>query len=232
MSETSKKTSRREQILIGVLTSVLLISGYLFIRGSALDREVLILEDQIGSVDKKLKRARDRLSKPIKLPEYQGKTIDNRDLKDLQSKIDVEQLSLAGSGHVFVNLQDSGSLPLLHAQITRTAERNGLLVISKRQHAGDLIQMVTPRLTGRAKNNNRPVAVNNNNLLPPAGSAQLNRPLYDLYVSGSFSALQGFMTNLGELEYTVVLTRIRINSTERTTPAGHRLLDIEMTLAL
>lgn len=232
MSENNKKTSRREQLLIGVLTSVLLISGYFFIRGSALDREVLILEDQIGSVDKKLKRARDRLSKPVRLPEYQGKVIEERDLKDLQSKIEVEQLSLAGSGHVFVNLQDSGSLPLLHAQITRTAERNGLLVISKRQHAGDLIQMVTPRVTTKNKNNTRPVAMANNSLLPPTGSAQLNRPLYDLYVSGSFSSLQGFMTNLGELEYTVVLTRIRINSTERTTPSGHRLLDIEMTLAL
>lgn len=92
--------------------------------------------------------------------------------------------------------------------------------------------MVTPRVTGNKQNTNRPVAVANNPLLPPDGTAQLNRPLYDLYVSGSFSSLQGFMTNLGELEYTVVLTRIRINSTERTTPSGHRLLDIEMTLAL
>ncbi|MAX51101.1 MAG: hypothetical protein CMH22_03905 [Methylophaga sp.] len=219
MSESLKNTSQREKVLIAVLSAVLIVFAYFFFRGASLDRQVLIIEDQLSSIDKKLDRQIKRAQKPIKLPEYNGKKIETSDIKKLEKTIEAEQTSLEGSGHVFVDLTNASALPQLQSDITRTAERNGLLVISKRPHQGDLIQMVTGKMTKQ-------------NTLSKAPSGELKRPLYDLYVSGNFYALQSFLQEIGQLNYSVVLTRLRINTTDRTALSGNRMLDIEMTLAL
>lgn len=224
MSESLKNTSQREKVLIAVLSAVMILFGYFFFRGSALDREVLIIEDRLQSVQRDLDRQSKRARNPTKIPDYNGKKIDKRDIAKLKKKIEQEEQSLAGSGHQFVDLNDPSALPQLHSDITRTAERSGLLIISKRAHQGDLVQMVTRSTNSRTKSTTQELA--------KAPSGELKRPLYDLYVSGHFAALQDFLTSMGHLEYSVVLTRLRVNATDRTALSGNRMLDIEMTLAL
>lgn len=224
MSEALKNTSSREKVLVAVLSSVLILFAYFFFRGASLDREVLIIEDRLQSIQKDLDRQTRRAQNPVKIPEYNGKRISKSDIDKLKKTIDKEEKSLAGSGHKFVDLNDASALPQLQSDITRTAEKSGLLVISKRPHQGDLIQMVSNK---SAKTGQRTVKQK-----AKAPSGELKRPLYDLYVSGNFIALQNFLINLGQLEYSVVLTRVRVNTTERTALSGNRMLDIEMTLAL
>lgn len=226
MSEALKNTSQREKILVAVLSAVLILFGYFFFRGSALDREVMIMEEQIGSVQNKLDRQSKRASNPAKIPDYNGKKINKRDIEQLKNTIEKEEKSLAGSGHKFVDLNQASALPQLQADITRTAEQSGMLVISKRSHQGDLVQMATNR-NNRSANNQSAIQK-----LGKAPSGELKRPLYDLYLSGNFASLQTFLNSVGQLEYSVVLTRLRVNATDRTAISGNRMLDIEMTLAL
>lgn len=225
MSEALKNTSQREKVLVAVLSAVLILFGYFFFRGSALDREVLIVEDRLQSIQKDLDRQTRRAQNPAKIPEYNGKTITKRDIDQLNKTIEQEQKSLAGSGHKFVDLNQASALPQLQSDITRTAEQSGMLVISKRSHQGDLVQMVTNR---NVKTGTKPSTPK----LSKAPSGELKRPLYDLYLSGNFASLQTFLNSVGQLEYSVVLTRLRVNATDRTAISGNRMLDIEMTLAL
>ncbi|MDC9725127.1 MAG: hypothetical protein PSN44_04305 [Gammaproteobacteria bacterium] len=228
MSEQTSGVSQREKLLIGVLSGVLLIGAYLFIRGSMLDREILVLEDTIQSTQKKIDKQSKRQSKPLTMPKYQGRKIKQRDIDKLAKQIAEENSRLSGFGHVFIDLRDNASLPKLLGEITQRAQFNNLHILSKRQHQGDLVQMVTSKTkTSKKKKNNKTIVATS----PPTNS-ELKRPLYDLRLQGGYAALHGFMIDLGRLGYSVVLTRLRINSTERTALGGGRVLDIEMTLAL
>jgi Tfp pilus assembly protein PilO len=222
MSEALKNTSQREKILVAVLSAVLIVFGYFFFRGAVLDREILVMQEQIDRTQRKVDKATERAQNPVKLPEYNGQQISKRDISKLKKTIEKEEKSLAGSGHQFVDLNDVSALPQLQAEITRTAEKNGLLVISKRPHQGDLVQMTRSKTIQARKTKSAPQA--------PAG--ELKRPLYDMYLSGNFHALQRFLVQIGQLEFSVVLTRMRVNTTDRTSLSGNRMLDIEMTLAL
>lgn len=226
MSEALKNTSQREKVLVAVLATVLVMFAYFFFRGAVLERQVLIIEDRIQSTQKKVDRAQKRADRLAQMPEYNGKRITKRDINNLTKSIAEEELILAGSGHMFVDLSQVSALAKLQSDITRIAEQHGLLVISKRAHQGDLVQMIS------ATNARGQVATQTKTAIRPAPSAELKRPLYDLYLSGNFHALQSFLNGLGQLEYTVVLTRLRINTTDRTTLSGNRMLDIEVTLAL
>lgn len=221
MSEQATGSSQREKLLISVLVGVLILGAYLFFRGSILNRDVLVLEDKIESTQKKIDRQNKRQSKPVVMPEHNGRKIKQRDIDKLAKQIDEENARLSGLGHVFIDLRNNANLPNLLGQITQRAQLNNLHILSKRQHRGDLVRMVTPK-TNRTK---KAVA-------KPAINSELNRPLYDLHVQGGYAALHGFIIDLGRLNYSVVLTRIRINSTDRTAIGGGRVLDIEMTLAL
>ena len=89
----------REKILLLALCLVLVVGGYLFTRGAELNTQVLILDDQLTSMDKKLSKER-KSTKSKALPELDGKSIRAKDVKKLERLIEEEQALLSGFAYV------------------------------------------------------------------------------------------------------------------------------------
>jgi len=202
----------REKILLLALCLVLVVGGYLFTRGAELNTQVLILDDQLASMDKKLSKER-KNTKSKALPELDGKSIRAKDVKKLERLIEEEQALLSGFGHVFVDLRDKTQVAKLVGEVNRNAKDNNLQLLSKVQSEANLMQFVSKKARKTA-------------------ASSLNRPLYELHLQGGYSALYGFIQKLSTLEFSVVPIKIQVSRTERTAIGGGRVLDIQITLAL
>lgn len=207
----------RERWLLGVLLAILLVGGYVFGRGQMLSQQRLVAMDQLQSAEKKLERQQRRSDRQA-LPELDGKVLSDKDLSKLDAELAAIQASLQGSGYQFIDLQEPTQRTSLMAQVTRLAESQRLLVLSKDQRKGDLLTLLGPA-AGKE-------------LAALQGSKVLRRPLYDLHLQGSYSALFSFVSALDALPGMVLLARLNIVSTERMAVSGNRILDIELTLAL
>lgn len=202
----------REKILVCVLGAALILGGYLFTRGAYLQKQVLILEDQQQSMEKKVTREKKKY-KDLELPELNGKKIRSKDIKKLEKMVEQEKALLSGFGHVFVDLRDKSKLAKLQAEIHHHAEKNNLQLLSKIQSEVNLIEIISKNKSS-------------------APSTSLNRPLYDLHLQGGYSALHGFIQQLTKLEYSVVPIKMQVNRTNRTAIGGGRVLEVQLTLAL
>ncbi len=202
----------REKVLIAALGAALILGGYLFTRGAELNKQVLVLEDQLESTNKKLDRAKKKTKKG-KLPKLDGRTIKSKDVKKLNKEIAEEKAKLNGYGHVFIDLRNQTGLAQLLGEITKLSESNQLQVLSKVEGRGNLLKLVGERKKKGALNN-------------------LDRPLYVLHLQGGYSGLYQFISGLSTLQFSVVPTQITINRTERRAVGGGRVLNIEMTLAM
>ncbi|WP_415889144.1 hypothetical protein ACMXYV_14380 [Neptuniibacter sp. SY11_33] len=204
----------RERILVAVLGAALIAGGYLFFRGADLNKQVLVLEDRIESVEKKVKKAAKRERKSAgALPELDGKKISANDVRKLTKAIESEKSKLSGFGYSFIDVRDKAKFAKLLSQITLHAQANRLQLLSKVQSEGNLAEMVAAKPSKQ-------------------GKGDLNRPLYELRLQGGYSALYGFIKQLSQLEYSVIPIKFQISRTDRTALGGGRVLDIEMTLAL
>lgn len=212
MSSKFSTMNMREKVLVAVLGAAVIVGGYMFTRGADLNKQILVLEDQLESADKKLKKAQKK-NKTGDLPKLNGKTIKSKDVKKLEKEIAAEKAKLNGYGHVFIDLRDPSGLAQLMGEITRLSERHQLQVLSKVEGRGNLLQLV-------GKRNEKTKSTN------------LNRPLYELHLQGGYSGFYQFISGLSKLGYSVVPTKININRTERRAVGGGRVLDIEMTLAM
>ena len=202
----------RERILVAVLGAALIAGGYLFFRGAELNKQVLVLEDQIESAEKKIAKAKKKQDKKT-LPELNGKKISSGDVRKLTKAIESEKAKLSGIGYSFIDVRDKAKFAKFLSQITQSAESNRLHLLSKKQSSGNLAQIVSAKTSKK-------------------GEADLNRPLYELRLQGGYSALYGFIKQLSKLEYSVIPIQFQISRTDRTALGGGRVLDIEMTLAL
>lgn len=204
----------RERVLVAILGAALIAGGYLFFRGAELNKQVLVLEDRIESVEKKIKKAAKREKKASgKLPDLDGKKISASDVRKLTKAIEAEKSKLSGFGYSFIDVRDKASFARLLSQITQYAQANRLQLLSKVQSEGNLAEMVAVKPSNK-------------------GKGDLNRPLYELRLQGGYSALYGFIKQLSQLEYSVIPIKFQISRTDRTAIGGGRVLDIEMTLAL
>ncbi|WP_415899083.1 hypothetical protein [Neptuniibacter sp. QD48_11] len=214
MMNAFAEMNMRERILVAVLGAALIAGGYLFFRGAELNKQVLVLEDRIESVEKKVKKAAKRERKSTgEVPKLDGKKISASDVRKLTKAIESEKSKLSGFGYSFIDVRDKAKFAQLLSQITQHAEANRLQLLSKVQSEGNLSEMVSSKPAKQ-------------------GAGDLNRPLYELRLQGGFSALYGFIKQLSRLEYSVIPIKFQISRTDRTALGGGRVLDIEMTLAL
>lgn len=232
MIERENSASKREKLLIGILIGMLILALYFFIRGKALDLNVLVLEDQIKQVQKKVTKQKKRGDIKIEIPELDGRKISPKDIKKLQEKLAAEKALMSGSNHVFIDLRNNNGLPELLGAITRLAEGNSLIVTNKRQHDGDLLELLLSGQKQDKQNKHIQFAIDPTDKKAVLASNELRRPLYDLTMKGGFVSLVKFIEDLGKLDYSVILTRVRINTTEMIALSGGRQLNIEITLAL
>ena len=192
--KTLAPSSQREKILIIVLIFAVAIGGYLVLRVKALQLNHTVTVEQFDSSHSKLKSTR-----PLR-PDSNDAASLREKLVSLQSKFDREQKTLTGFKNSFINLNSSDAIASMRKNMTTLAEKTQLKVLSIRSSNLALDTLASVKTQ--------------------EGEKTLDRPLFDIKLSGQFFDINQFIHELKTLPYTVVVTKLALTSKLSTESSG------------
>ncbi len=226
--------STREKLLVIGLIAAMVFGTYVLTRVSALNKEVVKLEEGYKKEKKKLTR----LNKETGDIKPSSQLI--RQTKELEKKLKTERENLKAFDFEFVDLNNEEKLLQQIADITIAAENKQLRILSKTNELRSLTSMMGNALSilssSTVKNNkaNRKSAILKQKSLLNSDVAnnQLKRRMYRLKLRGSFQSTYDFIRDLQTLDYGVLVTRVSITADDKSTYNGIRLVITDITLAI
>lgn len=220
------KTKREQNLVIGLIVA-LIFGGYLMTRVADLNKEVVQTEGEYKSEKKKLAK----LNKETANFESSG-SIDKQ-LKKLNETLKKERESLQAFDFKFVDLSDEQAILEQITDITLTAEKNQLRILSKRNELRPLTSvMKNISLKNNNNKNSKDKKVNAKQQDLSAANNQLKRRMYSLKLRGTFKSTYDFIKDLQSLEYGVLITKINMLTDDKSTYNGLRLIVTDITLAI
>ncbi len=226
--------TRREKILLTGLAVAMVFSSYLLFRVKHLNLDIKKIDANIISE----KKDYNKLVK--KTGNIKPSHVLNKEIASMEKKLEQERQNLQGMDLSFVDLRNQEALHGLIADITLTAEKFQLQVLGKQNELTDLTTLVkngqpTPTIN---KNNKNRQSSKNARFVNPAGSTtatqdnNLKRHLFKIKIRGSFHSTYDFIKSLKNMEYGVLIARLKLTAEDLNTYNGQRLITTDLTLAI
>lgn len=229
---TLSSLSLREQVLVGLVVSFLIMGSYLLLRYVPQMKYIDSIQKQVEATEKKLLKAR----------------IPDEPREDLESLLDElndqeQALALIQTDSEFISSQlaafDSQELKVRISQLARESQLR--IRVNETLKTVPQITAVKTKLKKNKKNSPVPASQEEALILPPTMSwiarmgkgTLLHRPMQRLEIEGNFSSIQQFIYGLDSLPWQVTVVRLKIEKMPNPAPYGYaQPLITELVLAL
>jgi cell division protein FtsL len=226
------KTKREKFLIIGLI-GTLIFGGYLMTRVKSLNSNLEKIKENIVSEKKKNAKLKNDIGdiKPSKVIE--------KEITALQKKIDKEKAALKGLDLDFVDLNNHEALHKLLSDVTLTAEKYNLQILSKENEFADLKTLlgkdnqVAPKLVpGKKIGKAQKRRISQFVAEAKKNNTTLKRRMFKLKLRGTFQSTYEFIQALHNMEHSVLIARLKLNAEDNNTFQGVRLISTNLTLAL
>lgn len=183
----NRELQQREKWLLVILGVSLVVSAYMLIRIRPVRIQLAELSMQLQKAQKKYQKEKSAVARLGSVPAMRN------EVERLQQQIETETKTMDGYKQAFIDLQHAGQQADLKAAIGRLIEQQGLIIVD----TGEADQSLDKLVAGNS-----------------SGAQEIKRPMIKLTLSGNFSQLHQFIQQLEQLQNSVVVTSLSLQ-TER-----------------
>lgn len=203
--KTLMPKSKREQILVFFLVFSVVITSYVVFRVEGKEFEILVLNEQLESINSDLSTFKVTTLSKIKAVDLKEK------LDEIEKVVRSERVTVSGFEETFIDLTQNDAIAKVREEITRLCDGEKLRILSINRSDVELASLAQ---------------------VQTAQSDQiLARPQFTIKLRGEFSQFKSLLYQFKSLPYMVVVTQISINSNSKDITNYQSELTASLTFA-